>query len=398
MTIGSTSPNWGLALASRQVVALLILLVMSVTPSVWGAESLAVEFEAQGELTYRSFQQGTGKLKFSITKKFTIAVKGSEWLIRTWNANDTDNPKEIVQYNEVASDGTDVYSLMLFDTKKLPARSPEELRGKKQIHSVGEVYTAPLPIPDFADVSHFMPIWTAFASTGYLGGVTNDQVKPFWSVQPGLAANRQYFIRAEWNRKPEFPGLLEQMTFHSNGRNLKPNPGGTSDPYGQFYPRPFDKGFVRAVYQATNFTNFGGLTLPQRFTFTSFNPKWGARTNTALEPWTAYNGVVQYLGPRKPTTAMLPAIPAETLVTDARIRNLAPGLLPINYMLTNKWFKGNDPALVKMLSKMAERAPGSPAQQAFERKRYSVLMVLGGFAIVFAFVWMWYMFRGEQQS
>jgi hypothetical protein len=73
----------------------------------------AQEFTAEGELAYKIFYGGGGKLSYQLHKHFVIKRNGAQWFIQTSSLNDKykDERADNYFYREAGCDGTNIFWL-----------------------------------------------------------------------------------------------------------------------------------------------------------------------------------------------------------------------------------------------------------------------------------------------
>lgn len=274
--------------------------------------SVAGSFEASGILTAEPLMFGP-RSQFS----FKVQVDGCLWKFRLQPLD-----KSAVQYYEDAFDGACVYSYQALTLTP----------GWKGNTSLGVIETNDVP----CESSSLAPsLWLAFCSSCYLKSSASNRIPEIFDsgLETRLAGNQLKFSRELHASPPHLPTAVD---FFSDGRAYSRDAKGGLQ-VGTL-PSPFDKGFKRAVFRSSAFTNAGGSWVPTEFSLEMFMP-----AATGVKSTSDVIGVVMWTGKVDSTRAGLSSTPGDfiprtdgmTLTEDLRFPPVGPDGARVTYLNTN---------------------------------------------------------------
>jgi len=297
-----------------KILALILCLV--VAPSRAGAQ----RFEVEGTVGYRASQY------YPPEQFFKVSVLDCQWRIQLSNTRPGTNLP--ISAFETAFDGKDTSQFAYPADPNVPV--------------VISTISGPVPLADGKLTSI---LWLAFCSRCYLSNCPTHVVKPVWSVDEQLFERDEYPVPATWTNLRANPGLLQNMTFYSDGldrpfHGMPPSPTPLSP--------PFDKGYVQAVYAVEQTILTNGVLLPTAFSLKLYGPHYGgASTNDLQEVATWFGQVTRIL--QAPTIdSAMPTITNMAHLKDKRFAKLLTNTDSVNYMVTNVPAT-NDPDVVRRL-------------------------------------------------
>lgn len=170
---------------------------------------------------------------------FTAYVADGQWLIRMQNRT-----TNVIAFQEMAFDGTNRTSVSILS--RVSANSINV--------GSGVIHAQPMPEMDFSFVA---PVWLALHGGRHFKSLTNNVVSPMW-LNPPKSRVARYEPTAEWEFAKQSKGFLDSVRFYETAGWL---------------PSPYDEGFRRATYQATGWTNVGGLILPARWELQDYHAR-----------------------------------------------------------------------------------------------------------------------------
>lgn len=245
------------AMSILQTAFLISLLLM--TQQILSAQ----EYLVKGKVSYDTFM--AGQKQFSSRKAFQVAVKDSDWLIRTTDLDHGDTVE--VGYE----DGT-AFRLNVF----------VKTNGLAQSALIED-----LEVPE-GDSSLASFLWLAFASSTHLANTTNGTLTPVWILDDPNLRNEKFTMAATWACEAESPHLPTKVTYRNDGvmrafdftkkeRMVFPA------------PKPYDQGYLNAEYAALSMTNVADLRIPTKWTFTRYAIPPDARGKTSEQTNGAQN-------------------------------------------------------------------------------------------------------------
>ena len=293
--------------------------------------SAAQEFQASGMLT-EEFVNASNGVSQERTEHFEISVRDCQWFITT-------TPYPLNKTNwvwKIGSEGSNV----IYQTTKFNEANSDSVND-----SVGEIENDSVPNNVQGDV--VSEIWLAYASACYLDSVTNNRLKPAYSLIDHDWRFEDYTVKADWKRFDSPPRLPQQIIYYEDkgvgfyGGKVREFP----------LPPPYTNGYTRAEYDAIATTNVGGLVIPRQFSFKEYAVMQTSSTNSHLMMWRVVTGWLSDAQPICERETFIPDITEPTYVEDDRFSksNQPNPIAGMAYMITNgEWPSTNSPLLQKL--------------------------------------------------
>lgn len=317
------------------------------------AELKAQRFQADGQLVYSVLDQDQ-TVGFVLHKNFSISRDGCRWLIRTSNANNTDDPSAIYLYEEAGCDGTNIYTYSLVDTNRLP---PPPDPKKKTLWANAYVEEGIVPFPDD---TLFFHVWLVYASSCYFRSV-EGRIKPVSSLKREQFDDPSFSVRAEWEFSDRSSNFLSQIRYLTDDTYRYQDAAGIKHEIP--YPPPVKGGYTNAILSILSFTNRGGLRVPMNFQITEYGNSFETKTKVDIFKRAEIVGTITNLTLSAPKS-YLPEITTEAAAIDMRFAKT--GRYQLQYKLTN-WYAKNDPKLAAMNNTFVKANPqlvGKPQASA----------------------------------
>lgn len=232
-------------------------------------------------------------------------------------------------------------------------------------------------------------LWMAFASGCFLRNPEGDKLPILWHPEhPGQRYSHN-LTKAEWTLHSNPPHLPASATLFNPGVSY----WGDSQSKIRATPnkKPYDKGYVKARYEASDFVSFEGHDIPHLCTTTVYMPKKEASSNEDLRIGAIVTAKVSKVV-RLPASANLarPSWTAKTHVTDLRFADGESAGVTY-YVSPGKWTSSSDVGQLRDGSKVRAGPlnPGSrPVNESSAKPRAIVLIVFATVSLAFlASIW-----------
>lgn len=307
--------------------------LFTVTCAPVGAQVLTEQsFDAEGIITYR--RHVDGRIAGEMRRSFVVSVVGSQWRIRSYDEADA-----AIDHNECTFDGTNVYRASFLRDSNVPPpetnRAAGSVRGQTSTPSPDKgktranVVVWPSEVP-LSDPTLISAVWLAFASRNYFDGMTSNRAEPFWFAGEEvkeLAFKVECAVQLD-DRPPFLPRQVVYI-----------NPGGkpivrNGEIELAAYPKPFDRAFTNALYEATQHGRADGLTYPMRFFIARFAPPKPGTAGAELRIVDTYEGeTTTFSSPSKAPDLRL-HLPSRAGILDKRF-GMTSEIQSIQYYVTN---------------------------------------------------------------
>lgn len=321
---------------------LLLIYLLSYTTGLCSSTSVqGSDLIISGKLRYKAYKPSEdllGKSEVAFICRVTIHNL-TNWSVRLENSNDERISLAPFEYHEVGTDGTDLFYIEKLKTavlddmvstnrirKALGGRTPSFISLTARIRS-GLV---PASEPKF----FVAPIWFAFASADYLNrNETNEYLQPIWPT-PDLSDGASYHLKSDVERHILSPNLPTRVVFFSPGKFPMQKPDESLVDFNS-YLKPYDKGFTNAIFEAANFTNVLGLSIPLNFTLRQFRPRIHGVSANEVSLAAYWEGVVASIVESRSVLDYRPQILGDKVVVlDHRVHTVDGNRL--QYVLTTK--------------------------------------------------------------
>jgi hypothetical protein len=298
----------------------------------------SAEFEVSGREVYLAAGSAyTVKRELN----FRVCVAGTNWLVEL---NGGELQRDWVERIVVATDHTNVY-ILKYRTHDVPWESMSPLlatmntRGqvewqepsksstslslpasKKPINFGGncEIFSGEVP-PCNGNMAA-VP-WMAYASAPYLCTLKTKYLTPIWPVQypPEIPA----LFRADWETFDDVFRLPTRVSFYSDGTGFAISAAGN---YAlQRAREPYDRGFLKAMYEVESYTNVSGIFLPVKARLTRFREAPEGKSNSDLVVVDSLQIEADIFSAKSSVTNFVPPPVPNSIITDWRFRHLGSG-------------------------------------------------------------------------
>jgi hypothetical protein len=341
------------------------LLILSFQMPLYGQQ-----FKAEGTIVYSTESQGAS---YQETKHFIVARDGVQWKIRTIPINRGAPQESAILFEEAGYDGTNIFCLTQNDTNKAYLYgSPNLTKQKNFAPALGRVQKADcLP---FLEMNLIFPLWLAYSSSHYLTNLTDNKVVAPLFVQDDFFTGtipKAFNLPAKWKLNPSF--FISEIQWFSEGEYMASDHDG-SQKLEKYLP-PFDKGFLQASYETTEWTNFDNMELPKSFLLKVFAPDYRTEGKTNVNLIYTISADVQTVESLGSFSCM-PNLSTKTIITDSR---LFLGDLPISYESTSNW-----DTVDEMKAKLHNIELGlNPSDKMHYSKRPIILLLMASITAIF---------------
>jgi hypothetical protein len=337
----------------------------------------------RGKISYTAYSRDQSDAPISrITLDFVGRFSGCQWNIKTApSLSDQDSNKPpIIEYSEVGSDGTSVFS---FDSYRsiggidyiVTTNRMGNIVTNNIVRGFGQAYRGPVPIADF---SHAHPIWFAFGSHCYLDSRSDGRLKPLWMVPERASHDERFLKKAVIHRHSRFPKLPVMVDFHNDGSTFSEAPDGTLRRIR--YQEPYDNGFLVATFRAAGFVRAGHWSIPTTFELTVNSPAHGGVTPDDLWKRVEWSAVVEDFEILPASGLYVPKAGKQMAVRDFRAMSKAP----IQYLTENEWLDPSD-SLFEQLETNYSQVYGHKSRIGYRQVAQSAIVFLV-FGAVLVFV------------
>ncbi len=310
----------------------------------------AVEFYAEGEL--KASETGSQPHGF----RFSASVSNQCWLIRSQpEVLFTDPARAIYQYMESGTDGTNIFSISVFNDRYDLRRSQEEsvarlkarertlsnsganaaalkdtryllnrISGNLTSTNAAHVYPSnggiyPGVIPRFSSDDFIAIIWLAFCSQSYFQSAPENVAPAYFSEPAVIPLTSNLLVHAEWTLSADRPYCPSHISFLGDRYYLAP----AESPLGQVVPlnaRPGPAG-IRTEYESLATREYGRVVLPEIFQMV--REVRGIGPGGSNQPISTFRvrGTVLRGSSRSATAEWQPRIMVPTMVQDYRFLN-----------------------------------------------------------------------------
>ena len=314
------------AFICRHMIAVSIIVV--------GLELKAQRFQADGQLVYSLLDPNQSVL-YVLHKNFSISRDGCKWLIRTSNANDTDNPSEIYLYDEAGCDGTNIYTYSFTNPAK---RTPPPNPKGEALYGSGFVQDGIVPFPDDTFICS---VWLVYSSSCYLTTSVEKRIKPVIFTTREQFDAPEFLERAEWSFSDSSSTFLNQIIYLSDNTYRYQDRAGVK--HAIPYPAPINNGYTNVLLSILSFTNCGDLRVPMSFQFIMNGVDFQSETKANVFKRVNIVGSITNIALSAPES-YLPVITTKAGIIDMRFAKT--GGYQLQYTSTN-WYSKNDPRLIK---------------------------------------------------
>ncbi|HEY1173312.1 MAG TPA: hypothetical protein VGH19_18225 [Verrucomicrobiae bacterium] len=187
-------------------------------------------------------------------------------------------------------------------------------------------------IPQFVFSEYMAMLWLAYSSDRYLDA--HDRLlEPCYHVGHQDFVEKNLRFKAEVARFTEPPHLPRSVIYFNDGvfRGTDKNGKAAS----KKETPPYDLGYTNAIHQVLAVTNIAGLHFPVRFSFQTFRPQPGGKTNVDLLLMKDYTFIATNFAVVPKLTDYRPKISGPTEVTDRREFPLTG--VETEYVITDSW-------------------------------------------------------------
>ena len=272
-----------------------------------------VEFEIKGTASMTGFTP-EGKVDGVQVLNFSLQVSNSLYKVRL-----TGFPENFIDYRESAYDGQYLYLIDSLAGSIAAAKTAgKQLAGKNT--ATGWIYKDQHVVRDVIG-SQMGPIWLMFASGEYFKSLTNNLVEPAVVLGlyiPSLSVTRQIRPRALWHLQEDPPNFPVEVSYFDDGTIYLPPP---RKPIKRL--PPYENGFTNAIFKVINFTNVGGLQIPNVGVLETFHPRDGLTGTGELYCASRYEISVKSVKLGLPPTVFRPEFPGVTAISDVRFYDRA---------------------------------------------------------------------------
>ena len=238
------------------------------------ATSDAPVLYVKGSVRYITYLGGAPDVR--VDRPFELWVCGSESYARLGPGSGPDAGR----FNgiEIYCHTNSIDTALVVDTSRLTNRPVSG----KSITNIIEVVPGPIP---FGGVSHFTPIWFAYASGDFMNRLTDDRIKRFYTLSQSEFELTNFFVK--FVPEKNFNGgtsAIGRVSFYSTGTFVVPLGNGKF--IEKTCLKPYDQGYLDAVYKVDD--NFDGAGIPKLCSFCFYQGVVGATTNTEVKQGAAY--------------------------------------------------------------------------------------------------------------
>ena len=229
---------------------------------------LEAALQVSGEVSYTTFHDKPEAGERQTTLAFAATFDGCLWRIRTsqlgTNASRWSNSPYV--YMEEANSFDSLFVTRVFKT---PTDLP---KGSTFISNSVTVTAGAIPYMDGEQFT--AAIWFPYAADCALAGITNGQVRNFFTMVSSSEKTYPCSLKYLSNSSPP---VIEKLEISSDGTFLR---GRINGPTARArYKPPYDSGFVECAFTVLEYTNAGTLKLPLRSQIKHFMTKNDARDN-----------------------------------------------------------------------------------------------------------------------
>jgi hypothetical protein len=256
-------------------------------------------------------------------KRFRFVAENCLW--HAWATNAHPSKDGAFSGVEVASDGDNIYTTLIYDPNKVPGALE---RSQTFVTNSVTVQSGKLPWMDPNCLS--AALWLGYAAECEFQGKTTGNVQRlttmnFSWVRPDVL---QLFTVSRQSSS------ITQITFANDGRYPIVEPSGKLS-FKALTP-PYDKGFVESKFEVASYEYLGGYRWPKRYNITYFSSQ---RANARIE--VVAERIQMTHAPLAPATR----VHGLTAVYDSRARHDDGS--PASYFTTNFIYQTNTPEFFK---------------------------------------------------
>jgi RNA polymerase sigma factor (sigma-70 family) len=341
-----------------------------------------VEYQVEGNLVFQTYGPD-GKVVAEILRDFAVLVDGSQWLITTTNKNS--RGEILTSWATGSTNNAEIFSAVYY------------IKG----FTTALVESNSMPSGCEDGVSQYL--WLMLASGHYLDGMKSNELPPVYDVLFSVLYDKDLKYPAFVERSTNSPNLPSRIVYMNDGFNRTRDSKNQKTLLFKNAP-PFDKGYTNAVFAIVGVTNFENMDFPTGFNFVEYAPALfppvkpdpslpaGApivfTSNRVLGMKRKMEATINHIGLTKTTKSLLPMLPANTVVQDRRLMNVATSVKPITYSAQ----KGNWKS-VEDVKLMAGKKPADQKQPVAKRFHGSYLKYYLSAALLLILVPAIYLFR-----
>lgn len=322
----------------------------------------AQDYTVWGSLARQQFLAGGRML--ATEEEFTVSVSGRNWHIveRLETAGKRFG-------KETGFDGTN-----LFQLTRLP---PEYVEHGKEapITTLGSVSNRDMPSPE--PMFNTSVIWLAYASAEHLSAARIGALRPVFMMDENGLWHTGVKVPALWSLTKAAPHLPDRVTFMDNGKSSSKDGAVPVIRY---------PGFTNVLYEA--FFNGGDtIALPIRFSLKRLRPSGvGSGGDSLKSILTKVNGEATKVSPNCQLKTFRPALSGVVLISDVRLEQIAPGVVP-KYVVTNgDWHVMPYQSLLSFYSKIREMPKAGNVRTISSRKHLIITALTVTTSVLF-FPW-----------
>ena len=327
-----------------------------------GATCFGQEYEVAGTITYDTFIMG--QKQFGSKKEFRVSVKECDWLIY---AKDMDNGDSV----EIGFENGFAYRLNTFVKPDINVLS-------------ALIESEEIPNGDSSMISY---LWLAFASSCHFAQITNNFLSPVWIMDDPNLRYEDFKMKAVWETNKNLPRLPIRVTYFNDGvfrvyNVVKKERSSFSA------PKPYDQGYVNAIYEVLAKTNVSELAIPTSFVFTRYavpraqtsfaanQSAQGDKTNLMVRSVIRVDNAKARLGTT--VTSFRPKFSATLTYMDRRFARSNLAVINVLNVITN----GNWPEVTPALLQRAKITARATSPVRLEDRSGRRKLVLFAFALV----------------
>jgi hypothetical protein len=338
----------------------------------------AHEFSGSGMVEYRVFSPTNQAILLDQKRfRFRFSTSNELWQIRTEPLPEGDFP-----YTEASCDGTNTYLIIKVSQRALLRLAPR-INLAKTADVIAEVYPTDFPPPRRDPIN---PVWLAYCSGQHLAKSRNNLLRPLWHYTRPSMYSVDYFVRATFTALNDDPFILRSCAEFSDGGEYTMLIGVSPTLVQSYrYPDPYSKGYLRAIYSATEVTNVAGYRFPSSFTLQSFLPKDDGRSNDDLRVVCQYDGTLESLDYGRSDVRVGDGLKPFANVVDYRTMKLAHPAESVVYQATNGQWMPMAPGFVpyETYARIQKAVPaGGAASRPRSGRRAIVIAIMLGLTVI----------------
>jgi hypothetical protein len=272
-------------------VELLALLALQVAAGVPGSAG-EYQYEIDGAIEQTSFNPRDGAPQYGLKARFTVFVRGSNWLIDTTEEKEGRTTRTSLRRQIGSTNGAEIFEIvapLAGALRRTNANGAAPAAPGPSRFNMATVVSNAVPVGQLDDsvVGH---LWLMMASQGYLSGLKTSLLTPVYDVSASAPGDPNLKLNASWELLGGPGSFPAQVTYFQGNR------------------------VTDAVYQVTGVTNVNGTLFPSGFLFERY--LIGTPKGRVIKRASA---LVTAVRPACSLSSLLPTVTRDTVVADRRV-------------------------------------------------------------------------------